>query len=250
METGMKKLVIFDCDGVLINSEEMAAEADCEFLRHYGLKFSVEEFLAFGCGLVREEFIRKLDDLHRDLHGRGLPADFGDRLQAHYRHTVYPKIRAIDGVADLLDMLKKEGVPFCVASNSDLPSLVQKLELTGLKPYFEGRIYSKDMVANPKPAPDLFLFAAEDMGYKPDECLVVEDSVTGANAIRAANMTGIGFAGGSHRPVNYARMLLSQGVAETVQTMAEMIPAMKKRLGLVPTPQMPRPGGPQAPSPF
>jgi beta-phosphoglucomutase-like phosphatase (HAD superfamily) len=124
----MKKIVIFDCDGVLINSEETSAEADCEFLKQYGLHFdNAAEFLAFGCGLVRDDFIRKLDDLHRDLYGHGLPDDFGDRLQAHYENTVYPKIRAIDGIVAVLDMLKREGIPFCVASNSDYPSLVNNL---------------------------------------------------------------------------------------------------------------------------
>ncbi len=250
-------LVIFDCDGVLINSEEMALESDCEFFATFGLNFTTEEYIEFASGLVYEETLKRLDERHRQIHGgRGLPDDFDAQLRAHYRDTVYPKIRAIDGIVEVLEMLKRHNIPFCVASNSGLDSLHEKLEMTGLKPYFEGRIFSKDMVDYPKPAGDLFIRAADVMGFAPDECLVVEDSVTGVTAICNAGMRGIGFCQGSHRPATYPQTLKNAGMRgtlshlrETAMDAKELGAALRRGLGLHPAaPVVPvRPLPPPAP---
>jgi HAD superfamily hydrolase (TIGR01509 family) len=225
-------LVIFDCDGVLINSEEIGVQEEPAFLAQFGLAFTIAEYVEFSSGLTFEATMAKLDARHRAVHGAPLPADFPKRVKEFYTGTLYPKIRAIEGVRDVLDMLKARNIPFCVASNSDLPGLNEKLRMTGLHPYFDPHIYSKDMVAHGKPAPDLFLYAAQDIGFNKGDCIVVEDSVTGVTAGTRAAMTVLGFSGGSHRPVGYPQTLMATGAAEAATDMAEMKILLASRLGL------------------
>lgn len=184
-------LVIFDCDGVLVDSETLSMRILLETLRGAGLslepKTGYELFLGRSLASVgqtlREDFGIVLDEVAL--------AEMRQRLYAAFR----AELRPVPGVADALAALR---VPVCVASSSQPERVELSLRLTGLWTWFEGRAFSASMVREGKPAPDLFLFAAERMGYDPETCLVVEDSPAGLSAARAAGMRAVGFTGGGH----------------------------------------------------
>ena len=184
-------LVIFDCDGVLVDSESLSMRILLETIRGAGLSLdpAIGYDLFLGRSLasvgqtLREDFGVTLDEVAL--------AEMRQRLYAAFRD----ELRPVPGVADTLSAL---GVPVCVASSSQPERVELSLRLTGLWPWFEGRVFSATMVRQGKPAPDLFLFAAERMGYDPETCLVVEDSPAGLSAARAAGMRVVGFTGGDH----------------------------------------------------
>ncbi len=184
-------LVIFDCDGVLVDSENLAINALLEVIAEAGLTLSASEahqrFLGRSLSSIRDtlgaEFNLILTDEALDL--------MRQRLYASFRQELAP----IEGIAKTLQLLD---IPFCVASSSQLERIRLTLEVTGLLSDFEGRLYSASIVAQGKPAPDLFLYAAKTLGAKPDRCLVIEDSPAGVTAANRAGMTVFGFTGGSH----------------------------------------------------
>ena len=184
-------LVIFDCDGVLVDSEALSMRILLETLRGAGLSLAPEigyqlflgRSLASVGQTLREEFGVALDEVAL--------AEMRQRLYAAFR----AELRSVPGVADALAALR---LPVCVASSSQPERVELSLRLTGLWTWFEGRVFSATMVREGKPAPDLFLFAAKRMGYDPETCLVVEDSPAGLSAARAAGMRAVGFTGGGH----------------------------------------------------
>lgn len=184
-------LVIFDCDGVLVDSEPISLRLLLATLASAGLVLSPDEadefFLGRSLATTREILARDhglsvsdaaLDDMRRDLY-------------AAFRAELQP----IPGIAATLDAL---AVPYCVASSSQPERIELSLRITGLWSRFEGRAFSSTMVRHGKPAPDLFLFAAERLGHEPADCLVVEDSPAGIMAAQAAGMRVVAFTGGSH----------------------------------------------------
>jgi HAD superfamily hydrolase (TIGR01509 family) len=182
------QLVIFDCDGVLVDSEPIAVRVDLLVLAEFGLRLSEAE--------VIERFVGRSPQVMRDAieaHlGQRLP-DGRDSYEHLYVAAFEAELTAVDGIKEALDQIT---LPSCVASSSEPDSLRRKLELTGLYRRFEGRVFSASEVMNGKPAPDLFLHAAERMGFEPSRCVVVEDSRPGVQAARAANMDALAFAGG------------------------------------------------------
>lgn len=199
-------LVIFDCDGVLIDSELIACRVDADCLTEIGFPTTVE--------FIRENFIGvssrvMFDRIERD-HGRKLPEDFSVALQQRLNAAFSEELKAIGGVADMLPAL---GVQACVASSSQPDRLRHTLGVTGLWPHFDPHVFSATMVRNGKPAPDLFLYAAEKMGAAPRDCVVVEDSRAGVAAGRAAGMRVLGFTGGSHCGPDHGRLLRAAGAA-------------------------------------
>jgi HAD superfamily hydrolase (TIGR01509 family) len=193
-------LVIFDCDGVLIDSEIIACRVDAECLGEAGFPITVE--------YVQEHFIgvssRAMFDQLEKTHGRKLPLDFPETLKRRLHAAFDQGLEPIAGVADLLPAL---GIKACVASSSHPERLRHTLGLTGLWPHFDPHVFSATMVRNGKPAPDLFLLAADRMGAQPQACVVVEDSKAGVAAGVAAGMRVLGFTGGSHcRPGDGARL--------------------------------------------
>jgi HAD superfamily hydrolase (TIGR01509 family) len=182
------ELVIFDCDGVLVDSEPIAVRVDLVVLAAFGLDLSEAE--------VIERFVGRspavmLEAIEAHL-GRRLP----DRLESYehlYAAAFEAELTAVDGVEEALDQITQ---PSCVASSSEPNSLRRKLELTGLYQRFKGRVFSASEVTTGKPAPDLFLHAAERMGVAPSRCVVVEDSRHGVQAARAANMEALAYASG------------------------------------------------------
>ena len=192
-------LVIFDCDGVLVDSEPISMRVMLETLAAAGLQLDAETAYARFLGtsmksicakLDREDGVR-LDEAALDL--------LRHRLNAAFRAELQP----IQGVAETLGRLT---VPFCVASSSQPERIELSLGITGLRHHFAGDIFSASMVEHGKPAPDLFLHAAKSMGFAPDTALVVEDSPAGIAAAKAAGMRVIGFVGGTHarRPAHRA----------------------------------------------
>ncbi len=183
-------LVIFDCDGVLVDSEPIANRILAEQLRSAGLHMPEEEVMRRFVGRTREGCLT----LATGLLGRDLPRDFAPKWDAALFEALRNEVKAIDGVVELILSLS---IPFCVASNGTRDRLRLTLETAGLLPLFEGRIYCAADVAHPKPAPDLFLHAAKSMGVSPARSAVIEDTPAGARAGNAAGMTVFGYAGGT-----------------------------------------------------
>jgi HAD superfamily hydrolase (TIGR01509 family) len=189
--TGPPALVIFDCDGVLVDSEPISLRLLLETLARAGLALDPADARARFLGrslastreILREDFGLTLTD--------AALAEMRRRLHAAFRAELAP----IPGIAQTLDALP---CPYCVASSSQPERIELSLTVTGLWPRFRGRAFSATMVARGKPAPDLFLYAARALGYPPAACLVVEDSPAGIAAAKAAGMRVAAFTGGSH----------------------------------------------------
>ncbi len=185
-------LIILDCDGVLIDSEYLAARVELEELAGLGCFIEMEEYLASTLGHTDEDRIWA-DWAAR--FGQTLPEGFGDRIRARVAAVFQAELRVIPGVERALEQIYH---PKCVASGSRLDRLERNLRLTGLMRHFEGRYFSATQVPRGKPHPDLFLFAAEQLGVRPERCIVVEDSPSGVQAARAAGMHLLTFVGGTH----------------------------------------------------
>ena len=189
MDDPAVELVIFDCDGVLIDSERLTVKVDMRVLRELGWPLSQAE--------VIERFTGRPDRENRaaiEAHlGRKLPDGWGEHVDSEYRAAFAAELRPVAGVLEALDRI---ALPTCVASSGTHEHLRYTLGLTGLYERFAGRIFSADDVAAGKPAPDLFLHAAEQMATAPAQCVVVEDSRPGVEAARAAGMRALAFAGG------------------------------------------------------
>jgi HAD superfamily hydrolase (TIGR01509 family) len=189
----MTRLVIFDCDGVLVDSEPIAVRIDVEMLAEVGISMSEAEVIERYVGRSPEVI---LADTEAQL-GRRVPDGWFDRGEARIREAFAAELRPVPGIVEALEAID---LPVCVASSSGHENLRFKLELTGLYKRFAGHIFSATEVANGKPAPDLFLHAASRMGAAPADCVVVEDSRYGVQAARAAGMDVYGYAGGLTPP--------------------------------------------------
>ncbi|HEY2653500.1 MAG TPA: HAD family hydrolase [Solirubrobacteraceae bacterium] len=183
------ELVIFDCDGVLIDSERLAVKVDVLVLRELGWPVSEAE--------VIERFMGRSDrDTRAAIEaqlGRTLPPGWQETVNARYEEAFAAELAPVAGVQEALDQIT---LPTCVASSGTHEHLRYTLRLTGLYERFAGRIFSAEDVASGKPAPDLFLHAAASMSARPAACVVVEDSRSGVDAARAAGMRVLAFAGG------------------------------------------------------
>jgi HAD superfamily hydrolase (TIGR01509 family) len=211
------KLVIFDCDGVLIDSEPIANRVFRDLLESAGLRLSLEEVMSAFVGNTRDGCIA----LAGSMLGRPLPSDFGKRWDKALFAALRAEVKPVAGVPELLAGMK---VPFCVASNGNPDRMAWALDHAGLMPWVRGKLFTASEVAHPKPAPDLFLHAAKGMGAAPSACAVVEDTPTGVRAGIAAGMTVFGFAAASHIP---AQSLRDEG-ATTFTSMRDL-PALLGR---------------------
>jgi HAD superfamily hydrolase (TIGR01509 family) len=210
-------LIIFDCDGVLIDSELLSCRCLSEVLARYGISLGLDQALDLFLG---RSATAVLD--HYQTLGRSIPEQFYVELRAAVRAAFLAALCPIEGVRSVLEGLQ---VPHCVASSSDLDRVSFSLSLTGLAPHFGRRLYSAQMVERGKPAPDLFLYAAERMQAKPRNTLVIEDSVSGVTAAKAAGMTVWGFVGGSHYQSRDGKaILLGAGADRVFERMADFWP--------------------------
>ncbi len=185
------KLVIFDCDGVLVDSEPLAMRVLLELIAEQGIEMERGDAFRSFLGRSLASISETLNQTHGSRLSAASLAGMRDRLYALYREELRPTGWIAEVVAGL-------DLPFCVASSSQVERIRLSLELTGLLPRFDGRIYSASMVKNGKPAPDLFLHAAAAMGVAPENCLVIEDSPAGIMAAQAAGMRVFAYAGGGH----------------------------------------------------
>ena len=191
------QLVIFDCDGVLVDSERLAVRVEAAVLAELGWPLSqaevIERFMGRSQAFMAQAILDRLGDR--------LPGDWQDRLDRRYRAAFDAELAPVDGVVEALDRI---ATPTCVASGGSHEMLRHTLGLTGLYDRFEGRIFSASEVAEGKPAPDLFLHAAARLGAEPAACAVVEDSRYGVEAARAAGMRAFGYTGGLTPPSRLA----------------------------------------------
>lgn len=199
--------LIFDCDGVLVDSEVIAIACERETLAGWGLHYEFEDFVHRFVGLHNRDFHIALA-ADAAAAGISLPEDFRTLLHANNWVRYEAELTAIDGVQDVIAAFP--GLK-AVASSSEADKLVRKLEITGLHETFVPHIYSSDLVTHGKPAPDLFLLVADRIAAPPARCLVIEDSVNGIRAARAAGMTAWGFAGGGHADAGLTGRLSEAG---------------------------------------
>lgn len=188
-------LVIFDCDGVLVDSERLTVGVEARMLTEMGWPITVDEVVRRFVGTSSDSMLKEVE---RHL-GAELTGEFDRRSSEEIVAAFRAELQPVDGVRDLVESLHRRGIATCVASSGSHAKMDLTLGLTGLKPLFDGRIYSASEVERGKPWPDLFLHAARAMGEEPDRCVVVEDSINGARAAVAAGMTCFGFAGGLTR---------------------------------------------------
>ncbi|MEV7424694.1 MULTISPECIES: HAD family hydrolase [unclassified Streptomyces] len=179
------ELVIFDNDGVLVDSEPISNTILAAYLTELGHPTSYEDCLRDYMGAA----VHRVHDLVRERTGRALPADFDDVLHARVFAAFERELRPVEGAVAVVEKLAADGVPYCVASSGSHERIRVGHRKTGLDRLFEDRvIFSAQDVGRGKPAPDLFLHAAERMGVAPERCVVVEDSPHGVAAARAAGM--------------------------------------------------------------
>ena len=201
-------LIIFDCDGVLVDSEVLSCRCLSKVLSGHGIDLGLDQALDLFLGRSTTAIVEYYEAL-----GRSIPEEFSTELRAGVRAAFTSALCPIEGVNTLLEGLK---IPHCVASSSDLDRVSYSLFLTGLAAHFDKRLYTSQMVERGKPAPDLFLYAADRMQADPRRTLVIEDSISGIEAAKAAGMTVWGFVGGSHYQSRDGKAILSQAGADRV----------------------------------
>ncbi len=213
------KLVIFDCDGVLINSEEIYVDSELEFLSNAGFQYERKAYMAAFMGLSDEDWRVKMEATLRQRKSQPLPGNFFESLKSFVMQRSESELQAISGVRGAVSDLD---IPCCVASSSRLSNLRWKLEHTGIADLFSAGVFSAEMVDRGKPAPDLFLHAAATLAIEPEHCIVVEDSANGVTAGKAAGMTVIGFTGGGHCPADHEAILMSSGAQVVIDSFANL----------------------------
>jgi HAD superfamily hydrolase (TIGR01509 family) len=206
------RCVIFDCDGVLVDSEILASQASLRMLKPYGFTMSPKEYSHLFAGKVEEDI---LAIIQRDYH-INLPDDFLSKVRLEIEHSLDHELQAIKGVKETI---AKIPVTKAVVSNSRLVRVISSLKVAGLSEIFGKNLFAAEMVKRPKPAPDVYLHAASELGFEPSACLVVEDSQSGVTAAHRAGMNVIGFLGASHIPDGHERTVREVGAFTTASNM-------------------------------
>jgi len=206
--------VIFDCDGVLVDSEILALEVELAILAEQGLTFDREDYVTRFMGLSYQSFHDEIDREAQARIGRPVSEIIRDDLATRLRQTMIARLTEVPGAGTAVagtSLLK------AVASSSTKEGLERKLRQVGLWDHFEPHVYSADHVAHAKPAPDLFLHAATQLRVRAEHCLVLADSVNGVIAARRAGMLVWGFLGGGHVHDRLGARLLAAGAERLVQ---------------------------------
>lgn len=216
----MVNLLIFDCDGVLVDSEILAVRAEAQVLSEVGFPMTEDEIASTCVGLSYPDMMALLEE----RFGKPVPVGLEERIQKEAVAAFPTELREIPGITELLvgsDMAR------CVASSGTPERIGLSLSITGLDACFAPEtIFSSKFVAAGKPAPDLFLYAAEQMGVAPEECLVVEDSPHGITAARSAGMLAVGLTAGRHMRPNTIERLSAAGahhIVPDVEALRELI---------------------------
>jgi HAD superfamily hydrolase (TIGR01509 family) len=209
-------LIIFDCDGVVVDSEILSCGCLLTLLRQHEIEIDLAEvyqrFLGRNFQAVADQYVvwRK----------EPVPGDFRAKWEAAIRLAFSASLAAMPGIIDLLSSLK---TPVCIASSSDLDRVTFSLSLAKLSGFFAGHVFTSQMVKRGKPAPDLFLHAAAVMGVAAERALVIEDSISGVTAGKAAGMTVWGFVGGAHYAGRDGRTALeASGATQIFDKMSDL----------------------------
>jgi len=204
------KLIIFDCDGVLVDSERLSNQIFCEILNGYGLDLTLDDMFEIFVGNSMNRCI----EIITDMLGYPPPDNFEQIYRSKTAAAFKTDLKAIDGVEKIIQQLSK---PYCIASSGPHEKMQITLSATGLSKYFNNNIYSTRDVKNAKPYPDVYLHAAEQMGFIAKDCLVIEDSTLGVQAGKAAGMTVIAYAGSLPKD-----KLLAAGADQVILHMSEL----------------------------
>jgi HAD superfamily hydrolase (TIGR01509 family) len=214
----MVQAVIFDCDGVLVDSEILAHEVETEVLASIGLHYDRHDFTARFMGMSDAAFFAALEEDGKARLGRSIIDEIRGPMNEKLSRAVAERLTEVPGAARAVSAVRQMKA---VASSSTLHRLGVKLRKTGLWEAFAPHVYSAEHVTHAKPAPDLFLHAAEALGVTPAQCLVIEDSVNGVLAGRAAGMRVWGFCGGGHMTERITARLADVGAERIVANWAE-----------------------------
>lgn len=214
---------IFDCDGVLVDSEPLSMKVDVQILAEHGITMSEEEAHR---RFVGKTFAAMLDEMGRDF-GVSFPPDTSNQKDLRLLKLYERELVAVEGVEAALAALEPQH--FSVASNSPYERVETALRITRLTPFFGDRITTFEHVARGKPEPDVFIESARRAGYEPQHCIVVEDSVTGVTAAHRAGCFVLGFTGTNPHPEEHAAKLLNAGARVTFRHMRELPGIAAKR---------------------
>ncbi|NVO24337.1 HAD family hydrolase [Donghicola mangrovi] len=222
----MPQAVIFDLDGCLVDSEILSISAITEEIQDMGAPQVTYDY-------IRDRFLgvsmRVICEHVAEQTGKTCADDFVDRVEARLFARYRTDLRQIEGAAAMLDTLRDMGIPVAIATGGSIRRMGETLGVSGLAGYFQGAAFSADQVERGKPAPDLFLLAARELGVDPADCVVMEDSPHGIQGALAAGMRAVGFVGGSHLdPMREAHrtLLLSKGAERVCDTIPETLNAM------------------------
>jgi HAD superfamily hydrolase (TIGR01509 family) len=209
-------LVIFDCDGVVVDSMYLHTEVESEAYRSVGIEVSPKDLAMRFSGVSDAEVHRTLSE----ETGHPIPPDIADRIERRKRIVFAERLKPISGIREVLTALGDK--PRCLASGTGVDLLYYLLGIVGLTEQFAPHIYSSEMTPRGKPFPDLFLHAANQLGHAPENCLVIEDGVPGVQAGRAAGMRVLGFAGGEHCDEAHEDRLMAAGAQLVFSDMREL----------------------------
>lgn len=211
--------LLFDCDGVLVDSEILATHIVLDLFATYGYKPELEDHVRTYAGMIETDILAAIQErIHIQF-----PDDILDQLYPAIREAMATRLEGVEGMPALVQRLSQ---PKAVVSNSGLPHVYQSLELIGLRENFGDRCYSSHQVPRPKPFPDLYDYAVAQLGWPKAEILVIEDSIAGITAAKAAGLTVIGFLGANHIFAGHAEKALEAGA----DYLAEDAHALEKQL--------------------
>ncbi|KXV15594.1 phosphatase [Acetobacter malorum] len=216
---GQLKLVIFDCDGVLVDSEQTCCRISAEEARAAGLNIPAEKAVDEFSGMA-------LPEIQKDIEkktGKSLGSDWANRVQKRFVEAMKKGVEPIDGVHAMLDGVKKLGLPVRVGSNSSVEEMDAKFIATDMTHYFTNRVHSARDMGVPKPRPDVYLHAAEQEGVSPANCVVLEDSNTGARAAVDAGMMCVLLRSGSEPVPEWPNLV-------RIRHLSEFVPLLQKAL--------------------
>jgi HAD superfamily hydrolase (TIGR01509 family) len=216
-------VVLFDCDGVLVNTEQLVGKAAREVLSAHGLIYSEQQYDDLFLGSSMDNFRKQVRADWLDRTGTPIPETIFDEALTRYLQQEAAYIKEIAGVRDFVEALERSKVPFIICSNSFKASIERKLKHVGLFSHFDGKILSRESVTNGKPAPDIYQLGMQTLGETdPQKCLVIEDSPVGAAAGHAAGARVLGYTGASKTPNVYAQKLVKAGACFTAPSMAAL----------------------------
>ena len=213
--------IIFDCDGVLVDSEPLSMRADVEILKRFGIEMTETEAHRRFVGRTFEAMLKELTAQRGVIFPDGLLTAKNERLAELYKS----ELQLVRGVRDALDSIRNLGLTMSIASNSPKERVKLALQLTGLNGYFKDNIFTFEDVPHGKPAPDVFLLAAKKAGVRAEDCLVVEDSITGVTSAVDAGCWTLGFTGTHGEELAHGTKLKDIG-AEAIFTKMADLPAL------------------------